>query len=110
MELPARSGEIHLEGGSKCGGISMKTMLLLSTTRRVLGFQMRNELLSFWLKPHTIRSRLVAELDGVSDMDKLLAPMILRRERSASLLHGILYGISMLSAECGIRLQRGALP
>ena len=45
----------------------MKTTFLLSTARRVLGFQMRNVLLSFWLKPYTIPYN---ELGGVFYMDK----------------------------------------
>ena len=49
----------------------MKRTFLLSTTRRVLGFQTRNDLRSFWLNPHTVRSHeFVTELVGLLDMDK----------------------------------------
>ena len=48
----------------------MKKTFLHSTTRRVLRFQIRNELLSFWLAHHSF-PRSVTELVSVLDMDKL---------------------------------------
>ena len=81
----------------------MKTTFLLSTARRVLGFQMRNVLLSFWLKPYTIPYN---ELGGVFYMDKRprADDSELRKVGVFAVKH--LCGSSILNAECGIRVHR----
>ena len=71
----------------------MQTPFLFSTTRSVLRFQLRNELLLFRLKPHTIPSHdvlpsLVAFFDiderlraGVSEVRKVGADAVQYLER-----------------------------
>ena len=98
------SGESRLKGGSKCDHGSIKTIFMLSTTRCVWRFQTRKELLSLWLKPHTIPSRdvwpsLVASLIWTN----ALAPKPLSYEKSVFSSCSILCGFSFFSAECGTR-------